>query len=185
MVLKIKISKITIFWAAYLIVSPVFMRQVLNLILKLLEKSGLAIMLWVLFLLVGGVTVLYLYKFRPAIWRTFLSLGIFVAGLFYASQVKIIEERMHLLNFGLLGWLIIKDIIRFKKGIMGVSLSLLFCIFVATIEETFQLWIPDRVGQIHDVLLAVMGSVWGISLFFSSHHPSSPLQNTSLKPKYS
>lgn len=172
MALKMKISNITIFWAAYLIISPVFMRQVLNFILKLLEKSGLAIMLWVLFLLGGGVASLYLYKSRPAAWRVFLFLGIFAAGLFYASQVKIVEERIHLINFGLLGWLIIKDISRFKKGIMRIGLALLFCIFVASIEETLQLWIPNRVVQTHDVLLGVIGGVWGISLFFSSYYPS-------------
>ena len=170
-----KISKITIFWTAYLIISPVFMRQVLNFILKFLEKSGLAIILWVLFLLSGGVASFYLYKSRPAIWRIFLFLGIFAVGLFYASQVKIVEERMHLINFGLLGWLIIRDISRFKKGIMGIGFSLLFCIFLAIIEETLQLWIPNRVAQASDVLLAIMGSIWGISLFFSSHHPSNTL----------
>lgn len=172
MVLKMKISNITIFWAAYLIISPVFMRQVLNFILKLLEKSGLAIMLWVLFLLGGGVAFFYLYKTRPAIWRIFLFLGIFAIGLFYASQIKIVEERMHLINFGLLGWLIVKDISRFKKGVKKIGLSFLFCIFIATIEETLQLWIPNRVAQVSDVLLAVMGSIWGISLFF---HPTTPV----------
>lgn len=175
MVLKNKLSKITVFWAAYLIISPIFMRQALNFILGLLGNSGLTIMLWVIFLLGGGATFLYLYKSRPAIWRIFLFLGIFALGLFYASQVKITEERMHLINFGLLGWLIIKDISRFKKGIMSIGWSLLFCIFVAAIEETLQLWIPNRVAQIDDVLLAVMGGVWGISLFFPSHHPGNPL----------
>ncbi|MDP3041847.1 MAG: VanZ family protein [Candidatus Omnitrophota bacterium] len=169
MVLKNKLSKITIFWAAYLIISPIFMRPALNFILEFLGNSGLTIMLWVLFLFGGCVASSYLYKSHLAGWRIFLFLGIFAAGLFYASQVKIVEERMHLINFGLLGWLIIKDISRFKKGIMSIGLSLLFCIFVATIEETLQLWIPNRVAQIHDVLLAVMGGVWGISLFFSSH----------------
>lgn len=169
MVLKIKISKITIFWAVYLIISSSFMRQVLNFILKNLGRTGLDIMLWVIFLLGGVVVFFYLCKSRPAIWRISLFLGIFVLGLFYAAQVKIIEERMHLINFGLLGWLIIKDISRFKNGIMGIGLSLLSCIFIAIIEETFQWWLPYRVGEIHDVLLAVMGGFWGISLFLSSH----------------
>jgi len=170
MVLKKTISKITMLWAAYLIISPVVMRQVLNFIIKLLGKSGLAIILWVIFLSAGEGAAFFLYKSRPAIWRIFLFCGIFAVGLFYASQVKIIAERMHLINFGLLGWLIIKDISRFKKGIMGIGLSLLFCLFVAIIEETLQLWIPYRVGDINDVLRAVMGGVWGISLFLPSHH---------------
>jgi len=175
MVLKIKISKINIFWTIYLIISSSFMRQVLNFILKIFERTGLTIMLWALSLLGGGLAFAYLYKSRPPIWRISLFLGIFVLGLFYASQVKIIEERMHLINFGLLGWLIIKDISRFKNGIMGIGLSLLFCIFVAIIEETFQWWLPYRVGEIHDVLLAVIGGVWGISLFLSSHQTNDPL----------
>lgn len=170
MALNNKVSNTTIFWAAYLAISPVFMRQVLNFILKFLEKGGLAIMLWGFFLLGGGVAFFFLYKSRPSIQRIFIFLVIFVIGLFYAAQVEIIEERMHLINFGLLGWLIFKDISRFKNGIMGIGLSLLFCVFIAIIEETLQLWIPNRVAQVSDVLFAVIGSIWGISLFLS-HRP--------------
>ena len=72
---------------------------------------------------------------------------------------------MHLINFGLLGWLTIKDIGKFKKGIKGIGLSLLLCLFIAMIEETFQWWLPYRVGEVRDVLFAGIGGAWGISLF--------------------
>ena len=191
-----KISNLTIFWSAYIIISTVFMRPALNYILKFLGKSGLAIALWVIFLIGGGFVSFCLYKSRPAIWRVFLFLGIFSAGLFYASQVKIVAERMHLINFGLLGWfcggsMVLKErnsknsqedysryiyhISSFKKGVTGIIFSLFFCIFIATIEEFLQLWIPSRVGAIHDILLATLGSAWGISLFFLSHHHSNEL----------
>ena len=167
-------SKLAMFWVAYLLISPVFMRQVLNFILKFLGRNELAVIFWALFLLGGGVASFCLYKSRPSLRRIFLFSGVFAVGLFYASQVKVVEERMHLINFGLLGWLIVKDIGRLEKGVMGIGTALLCCIFVAALEETLQLWIPDRMATIQDVLLGVVGSFWGISLFFSSHEPDNP-----------
>lgn len=171
MAIKMMISKITICWAAYLIISPFFMRKALNFILSHIGVNGLALMLWGIILSAGYVMLISLRRSKPTISRTLFFFGIFAAGLLYASQVNIIEERMHLINFGLLGWLTIRDIGRFRNNIQGVALSLIICILVASIEETFQLWIPGRVAEIRDALLGVVGGAWGISLFLSSRSP--------------
>lgn len=164
MVLKIGLSKITLSWALYLIISSLFMRQVLNYILNKFQVSGLTVMLWVVFVFGVIIAWLYLYRLRPAICKRLIFLGIMAAGLFYVSQIEIVEERMHLINFSLLGWLAARDIVKIRKGIQGIGFSLLFCIFVAMIEEAFQWWLPYRTGEIHDIMLAGIGGAWGISL---------------------
>lgn len=165
MVLKAGISKITAFWAVYLIISPIFMRQVLNSILKIIGRPGVSIMLWVIFLTGLILAFLYFYRSRPTKGRILLFLVISAVWLFYASTMKITDERIHLINFGLLGWLFMRDIGKFKKGFKEIGLSLILCVLVAIIEETYQRWIPGRVSDIRDVLFAAIGSISGISLF--------------------
>jgi hypothetical protein len=133
-----------------------------------MDKDGLAMMLWGLFLVGGGVATTVICRSRPTAARAFIFLGIFVAGLFYASQVTIVEERMHLINFSILGWLLIKDIRTYNRGILGIVISILFCAFIAAAEGILKIWIPDRVAEVHDVLLGIGGSVWGMILFFCS-----------------
>ena len=171
--MNLKISKITIFWAIYVIISASFLRQVSIFLSRNLGRPGLNMMLCVLFLLGGALVFFRLYKSRPTIWRVFLFLGILAAGFFYASQIEIMEERLHLINFGILGWLITKDIGELRKSFRGVGFSLLFCLFVAIIDEIFQWWLPYRQGDIRDVLFAGIGGMWGISLFLISLNPES------------
>lgn len=168
MVLNLKISKITMFWAIYIIISASFIRQVSIFLSQNLGRTGLNIMLGSLFLLGGAVAFFYLYRSRPTIWRIFPFLGVLAIGFFYASQIEIMEERLHLINFGLLGWLTIKDMGKLRKGLWELGLSLLFCLLVAVIDETFQWWLPYREGDIRDVLFAGIGSMWGMSLFLIS-----------------
>lgn len=56
-------------------------------------------------------------------------MGVLTAGFFYAPQMEIIEERLHLIKFGLLGWLVIKDIEKLRKSLWGVGFSFLFLPF--------------------------------------------------------
>lgn len=177
MEIKINISKNTIIWSLFIIISASFMRQVLNFLIKNLGWSGIKIMLGVLFL-AGGIAIsLHLYKSRPSIWKIFLFLGVLAAGFFYAWRMEIIEERLHLIKYGLLGWLISKDIVKPVNIPFRVLIAVLFCLSVGGVDEIFQIFLPWRVGDIRDVLFAGVGGLWGTTLFLISANPVNPLRN--------
>jgi len=168
MEIKINISKNTIIWALFIIISASFMRQALNFLVKNLGWSGIKMMLGCLFLVGGVAAFFYLYKSRPSVMRIFLFLCILGAGFFYALRMEIIEEQLHLIKYGLLGWFTIKDIVKPVKIPFRVLIAVLFCLSIGGIDEIFQIFLPWRVGDIRDVLLAGIGGMWGTTLFLIS-----------------
>lgn len=171
--LGLRVSRVALALAIYIVISSLFMRQVLNLLERNLGDTGISIGLWLL-LGTGGLLCLFsLLRSSPTFLRTLLWLGIVATGTLYASDMKIIEERLHLVKFGLLGWLVVRDNIDSHKDLLGPILSLLFCLLVAGIDEVFQWWLPHRVGDMRDILFAGVGATLGISLFLTSLNPKS------------
>ena len=162
---KIKLSKTTIGFALFIIISASFFRQVFNFLSNTIGTAGVSLILASLFIAGGVATFFQLWKLRPGLKRTLLFLGIMGLGFFYASQMGIMVERMHLIKYGLLGWLVSVDMVRHNKVLFGVSFSLFFCLFTSVIDEAFQWWLPYRVGDIRDIGFAGIGAIWGISLF--------------------
>jgi len=161
----LKISKITIIFALFIIVSASFMRQVLDFIRHIIGKGGIEVLLWVLFILLGALVLIYVLKRRLPKMRIYLLLIIFVLGFLYIGQIRIVAERFHLIKYGLLGWFVLRDTMTRRRLYAGIAFSLIFCLLVASIDELFQSFLPYRVGEIHDIVLAAFGSVWGIGIF--------------------
>jgi hypothetical protein len=172
MEINIRISKTTIGFAIFIVISASFMRQLLNFLESSIGMSGVSVILSIFFLVGGAVTSLYLYKSRPALWKIFLFGGVLAAGFFYAWQMKIIAERLHLIKYGLLGWLISKDIIKPIKIPFRALVAVLFCLSVSGVDEIYQFFLPWRVGDIRDVLFAGVGGIWGITLFLIIANPA-------------
>ncbi|MDA3793553.1 MAG: VanZ family protein [Elusimicrobia bacterium] len=165
MEIKINISKYTIIWALFIIISASFMRQVLNFLIKNSGWTAITIMLGALFAAGGIAVFLRLYKSRPTWWRILLFIAVLAAGFFYARQMGIIEERLHLIKYGLLGWLISGNIVRPVNPVLRILIAVLFCVAIGGVDEVFQIFLPWRVGDIRDVLFAGIGGLWGTFLF--------------------
>ncbi|MDA3793062.1 MAG: hypothetical protein PF545_05355, partial [Elusimicrobia bacterium] len=105
-------SKITVIWSAWIISSAFFMRQVLNFIKSNLSSVGFKTSISVLFALLSVTAFVYILRVgrnRLKVPRIVLILVVFIAGVIYALGMGIPEEQMHLINFGVLGWLGVMD----------------------------------------------------------------------------
>ncbi len=93
-------------------------------------------------------------------------LAVAVAGLIVAATplFEAYAERVHLVLFGALGWSAYGDR-RKTPGLdaRAVAGALVLCLCVAAIDECLQSLMPDRHGQWKDVLLAVLGGMWGVA----------------------
>lgn len=167
-----KISKLTFFYSIMLIISASFLRQVLQFFHEKLGRTYIADLLWVvfgifgLFLLIRVWTIFSKKQLHTKFLRAAIILTIFLLGIYYASTFNIPEERIHLVKYGILGFLISKD--NFSgKGLWIIFIGTLFCFSVACIDETFQYFLPMRVGDIRDVGFGSIGGFWGTSFFLA------------------
>ncbi|MFC1512576.1 VanZ family protein [bacterium] len=164
-----KLSKITIFYSAYIIISAAFMRQVLNFLKSHLSQNGLSVFVWCIFIL-AGIPLIYFIKkyiFKQKKYLNFLLLSlIIIIGAYYASTFHIIEERVHIALFGLLGFLTVQDFYK-QFGRTSIIIALIYSFLIASIDEIFQYFLPYRFGDIRDVLFGTIGALWGIAVYFS------------------
>lgn len=75
----------------------------------------------------------------------------------------IVRKLAHFTEYSVLGFVTSFTVYSFfKKPTGGIFIKLFFTIFTAVIDETIQLNISGRSGQVTDVLLDFSGSVTGI-----------------------
>jgi len=161
-----RISKLTFIFGLFIIVSAAFMGQVGNFISEKLGKSYFEVLIGIIFLLSAAGLIRYLKRAGLGKAKLAIFLVVFVAGFLFAWHLDILVERIHLLEYGLLGWLAFRDGLRVEKGIIKASIfSAFFILAVSIVDETFQWWLPYRVGDVRDVVFNEVGGLWGMSLF--------------------
>jgi len=166
----IKVSRNTLIWSLFIITSAFYMRQVLNFLFSNIGKTGVGVILLVLFLGIGIILFLEIFKKRFPLWRIVLFIVVLFLGYIYAFKMRILEEKIHLIKYGILGWLAIKDFSKIKKEIyISILFSILFVLVVSSIDETIQYFLPYRVGDLRDVGFALIGGAWGVTLYLISH----------------
>lgn len=111
-----RISKTTFIFGLFIILSAAFMGQVGRFISEKLGQPYFELLIGILFLLSATGLILYLKRAALGKIRFLIFIGVFIAGSLFAWHLDILVERMHLLEYGLLGWLAIRDSLREEKG---------------------------------------------------------------------
>lgn len=162
----LRISKLTFIFGLFIIISAAFIGQVGSFISEKLGRPYFELLIGVLFFLTAAVLILYLKRATWGKAKLAIFLAVFVAGFVFAWHLDILVERIHLLEYGILGWLAIRDNLRAEKAIIKTSMfSALFILGVSIVDEAFQWWLPYRVGDVRDVIFNEVGGLWGMSLF--------------------
>ncbi|MFQ5647198.1 MAG: VanZ family protein [bacterium] len=113
-------------------------------------------------LVLGAVFFLaYLSKrlgfFEITVVSFFLLMGI-IASIKYSIP----EERIHFLEYGILGHLVLKAAGNKRKS--GLWFSLLFVIIIGIGDEAMQVFLPNRVGDLKDVYMNIFGGCLGVGI---------------------
>ena len=118
-------------------------------------------------LLVLAAATLLLLAWRRGV-KTTLAIALpllFIGAL--ALNLPIAEERVHFLQYGLLGVLVVATN-RHPARLQLVAM-VLFVVTVGCVDELIQWWLPNRVGDWRDVgmnaLAGTLGVAMGVSLF--------------------
>ncbi len=148
------------------------MRQILNFLKTITTPEDLSTLIWFLFAITAIPAIYFFCKNTDKLKKTknlLYFICIILIGIIYANTFDVIEERYHLIIFGILGYIYAKDIFK-NDTYKTLVLTSLFTLLVATTDEIFQYHLPYRVGDPRDVLFGVVGGIWGCLIFISIHH---------------
>jgi hypothetical protein len=87
-------------------------------------------------------------------------------ALALASSMQLMEERVHILTYGALGYMCARDLQREKNGTLLFG-ALAFSMLVASADELFQAILPYRVGDFRDIYFDLVSAAFGIVIFFA------------------
>lgn len=165
-----RFSKLTIFIALYIIISASFMFQLLEFLRTHIGQQGLKI-------LVGlGLTIsasaFWIYAILVNIKRRSFSLpGTLVIAMVLtmimvlAWQIQNFAERIHIVEYAILGWFAAGDLVKVNKKTRGAISACLFCAAVGLMDEIFQWILPQRYFDLNDIIFNTLGGVWGTILY--------------------
>lgn len=126
--------------------------------------------------LVGGSIVAYFSLFfviakrNKAGWLQYaLLVTIFALVLVIARSLEFPDEKLHLVEYNILGCLVMRDIARASfSRTRQLMWGCLFVVAVGSLDESLQGIIPWRVCQLSDYLSNYAGGLSGTAMFFLS-----------------
>ena len=160
-----RINKFTLGFGLYIIISASFMRQVWEFLGKAFGQNNVKIFCLLLFLTTTILIITYIIRFHFSILRIIVTLAVIIFAFIFAWRQPFFTERMHILEYGLLGWLAVRDFSKNKPALKAAFFAILFVFLVGSIDELFQKLLPYRVGEIRDVITNIISGALGIILF--------------------
>ena len=178
------ISKLTIAYAIFLVLFSTVARKIFDQFLMLFGRPTLIILVWIAFVVAA------LIVFRAATQldlRRLFAIGVIISiGILYALTFDRFEERLHLLKYGLLGWILYRDVERTKSpegpkynllkwfNLFGhyrvIPAVMVGILIVSSTDELVQHFTPGRVGDVRDIVFDVVGGVWGALIYRLTDH---------------
>ncbi len=80
----------------------------------------------------------------------------------FSDVHKKVRKSSHFVLYLMLGFLVAN---AFKKnGEEKLAYSLLICVLISMLDETYQLTVPGRGGQVTDVIIDTLGATTGVTL---------------------
>ena len=166
LILPFSLSRLTLFFVALIVISASFMRQMVDWLRNnLLGVRGIDVL--ILALIVGSIVFLAtnLLTKRLSFFRLLLIAGIITVGFIGVMQLELAVEKVHILEYALLGWLALGDTTRTYPKMKAALIAMIFCALVGVVDEGFQGILPYRFYDNRDIIFNVLGALEGIVLY--------------------
>jgi hypothetical protein len=141
------------------------MRQLMDFLEIRIGEVGLIIVIGLILAGSGLAFLVFTIRNNPGLVRTLAISVMLISGLAFAWQLKIPVERIHILEYGILGWFAGRDLVKKEKKIWGILLALIFVAFFGVLDEAFQAILPYRFFDLRDIGFNELGGVCGIVLY--------------------
>ena len=167
----IRISKTTIYIGLFIIVSASFMSQLLDFIRAHIGEFSLTILIGLILIGTGLAFLIFTIRENPDLIRVSATILILIVGLVLAWQIRLLAERIHILEYGILGWFAGRDLIKREKRVRGIILAGIFSALIGVFDEAFQAILPYRFFDLRDIGFNTLGGVWGVILYLLGSAP--------------
>ena len=139
--------------------------EITSILLRAGLTNNIAIFIWIVFGIAGVLLIFFVIKSKIHFVRLILLVPILCAGIFYAFTInENVVERVHLIQFAILGFIFAIDNLAVKKFWI-ILLSIFWCFLIASLDETFQYFLPYRYGHVHDIIFGTLGGLWGTLIY--------------------
>ena len=162
---SLPISRLTIFLSLFIVISASFMRQAMDICKVYIGKKGFAILVGVALILAAVFFLNFLIRKKMKLKRKLLVFLLLAGGLILSWQIKLPQERIHILEYAVLGWFFSRDLRVVDKNKRNFIFVCLFCVVVGIVDELFQAILPYRVFDTRDILFNGLGGVFGGLLY--------------------
>lgn len=163
-----KFPWLTIVLGIYIIISTSFTKQLSDFVKTYIGKQGFSVL--VSLILIALTLLLFIFKIRKK--HRFINTLVFIIMLIIAIiliwRIEIPIEKMHFVEFGTLGWIAGRDLIKRNKKTKRAILAFVICILVGILQESFQKLLPYRYFEWRDIIFNNSGSTLGLILYLFS-----------------
>ena len=160
-----KLSKLTLGYGLYIIISASFITKVWGFFEKLFGADNAGLVRIATFVISAFLILAYILKSRSGFLRIFASFLFLSLALLFSWRQPYFVEKLHIFEYGLLGWLVTRDLNKDKISINGILLAILFASLIGVLDEGFQKLLPYRVCDIRDMLTNAISSGFGVILY--------------------
>ncbi|MEA3369341.1 MAG: VanZ family protein [Candidatus Ratteibacteria bacterium] len=161
-----RISKATVIIGIFIIVSAAFMRQLMEFFKAYFGERAFVALIGLILIMAGLAFVICIFKRNPGPFKISAMVMLLIAGMALAWQIELPVERIHILEYGLLGWFTGRDLMGKTKKKRGFIFAWVLTVMVGILDEGFQRILPYRVWDVRDILFNSLGGLWGISLYW-------------------
>jgi len=141
------------------------MRQVLDFVYAFIGKQAAIFTLGAVFIIIFLAIFWRVYRFKITFYRKLLFLIFLALGLYWSWSLRIVAERIHILEYGLLGYWAARDLLQNKINIRSCILLIITISVFAFLDEGLQYFLPYRVYDLRDIAFNLTGGAWGACLF--------------------
>lgn len=167
--LIMKLSKSSLIFSAYIVISASFMQQVWFALKRAFGLNTLLISFALLCFLIFFVILYKSIKSGLKIKKIILICIIYVSGLAFAWRQPFVPEKAHVLEYGILAWLALRSLSKDTPNILKCIFStFIFVLVVGSLDEGFQKLLPWRVFELRDIATNVISGILGMLLFVVS-----------------
>ena len=96
----------------------------------------------------------------------FLVLFVIVVSSIFISKLRLGEEKIHFIEYGVLGLLVYRALLPNIKGYMVYIAGLIIVLLIGWGDEIIQYFLPNRVYDIRDVVMNFSGGLIAFVIMF-------------------
>jgi len=141
------------------------MSQALGFLQQNLGRDKTAFFLALAVIVTCLIFLIFIFLKRTEPIKTSVIILWLALGLVVAWQTNMPAEKIHVIEYGVLGWFALKDLLRVNQKTKAAILACGFSGIMGVFDELFQWVLPYRTFEIQDIVFNALGGIWGVGLY--------------------